>query len=423
MAATVRSKPKTELMALNNGARLLYTPIPTAPRLAFSMFLSGGNLLDRVPGTCDMMDRLLMKGTRQRSQEQISIEIDGLTLEVDTDTKRDYSAIHATMLEEDLDASFDLISDLFYQTTFAEFEREKQKVSGEIMMDLDSPKSRASDQFVRRVFQNTPYGTVGSVILDHLPQMGTADDLRTHAQRIFTPDNLTVSVAGSISAERVTEVIQRYFPPSDRRAETVAPEVTAAIGNLHLTQDEYVTFARDDSSQCHIFKGWLMPGVKDPDYSAMAVLNTVLGAAGLSSRLFLELRDKQGLAYNVRSTFETYQHKGLFYLYIGTEPKNKDKCLQGFIDEVQKLIDTPISAQELADAKRNMLGRRSVFLETAGQWANYIGANFTLGRSLEEIAQIAERIDAVTTADVQAVAQKYLTRPAVISLVGPSRIF
>src|SRR5437868_6485948 len=91
----------TEESKLKNGATLLYTPISTAPRLAFSMFLPGGNVLDSIPGLSDVVDRLLMKGTDSRTQEQISIEIDGLTLEVDTDTKRDYTAIHATMLEED----------------------------------------------------------------------------------------------------------------------------------------------------------------------------------------------------------------------------------------------------------------------------------------------------------------------------------
>lgn len=423
MSNTLKVKKiATEEIRLSNGSTLLYTPIATAPRLAFSMFLQGGNLLDSVYGLSDMTDRLLMKGTTNRSQEQISIEIDGLTLDVDTDTKRDYSAIHATMLEEDLDASFDLIGDIFHNATFAEFEREKQKVAGEIMMDLDSPKSRASDQFIRKVFDNTPYGTVGSVILDNLAGMDSVTLLKEHYQRAFNPDSLVVSVAGNIKAEQVAQIIEKTFPASGRQSAKVSSDVEAALQALSFQRDEVVTFARDDSSQAHIFKGWLMPNSKDEDYSAIALLNTILGAAGLSSRLFLELRDKQGLAYNVRSTYEAYRHKGIFYLYIGTEPKNKEKCLKGFIEEVDKLVNIPVSQAELDDAKRNMLGRRSVFLETAHQQANYIGANYTLGRSLVEIDTIPEKIEAVTPADIQRVAQKYLTKPSVISMVGPSKL-
>ena len=413
----------TEESKLQNGATLLYTPISTAPRLAFSMFLPGGNLLDSVPGLSDMVDRLLMKGTATRTQEQISIEIDGLTLEVDTDTKRDYTAIHATMLEEDLDASFELIADFFYNATFSEFEREKQKVSGEVMMDLDSPKSRASDQFMRRIFQDSAYGTVGSLILEHLPKMDSLDVVKAHYQGAFNPKNLIVSVAGNISADKVARVIERYFPADDRPVSAISPALESRICGLTIERDELVTFPRDDSSQAHIYKGWLMPNARHEDFGAISVLNTILGGAGLSSRLFLELRDKQGLAYNVRSTYESYRFKGLFYLYIGTEPGNKDKCLKGFIEEVGKLVDIPVGEQELEDAKRNILGRRSVFLETAHQQANYIGANYTLGRSLADIERVPAQIEAVTAADVQRVAQTYLTKPAVVSIVGPSKIF
>jgi predicted Zn-dependent peptidase len=413
----------TEILKLSTGATLLHTPIETAPRLAISMFLPGGNLLDAIPGVSDMVDRLLMKGTTTRNQEQISIELDGLTLEVDTDTKRDYSAIHATLLEEDLDTSFELIADFFYKATFSEFEREKQKVAGEVMMDLDSPKSRASDQFIRKIFENTPYGIVSSVILDALPSLNSVADLKAHYQRVFTPKNLIVSVAGNIQADTMAKALESAFPKGAESAPIVEDGVQTKLRNLSLTQDELITFARDDSSQAHIFKGWLVPEARHEDYPPLALMNTILGAAGLSSRLFLELRDKQGLAYNVRSTYEAYRHKGLFYLYIGTEPKNKDKCLKGFIEEVNKLAEIPVSAEELADAKRNILGRRSVFLETAHQQANYIGANYTQGRTLEEIARVPEQIEAVTPADIQRVVQQYLLQPALVSLVGPSRIF
>jgi predicted Zn-dependent peptidase len=413
----------TQEVKLSTGATLLYTPIETAPRLAVSMFLPGGNLLDSTPGLSDMVDRLLMKGTQTRNQEQISIEIDGLTLEVDSDLKRDYSAIHATLLEEDLDASFALIADFFYNATFSEFDREKQKIIGEVMMDLDSPKSRASDQFIRRMFENTPYGIVSSVILDALPSLDSVDALKAYYQSVFTPRNLIVSVAGNMNQDKMAKALEKAFPNGAEKAPVVAEGVRARLQNLSLTQDELITFARDDSSQAHIFKGWLVPEATHEDYAPLSLMNTILGAAGLSSRLFLELRDKQGLAYNVRSTYEAYRHKGLFYLYIGTEPKNKDKCLKGFIEEVNKLAEIPVSAEELADAKRNILGRRSVFLETAHQRANYIGANFTQGRTLQEIDRLPEQIEAVSPADVQRVVQQYLLQPALTSLVAPSRIF
>ncbi len=411
---------------LTNGMTLLHQEVAGAPRIAMSIFLPGGNLLESIPGLADLVDRLLLKGTTQRDQEQISIAIDSMTLDLHTDTKRDYSALHATLLEEDLEASLELIADIFFNATFVEFDREKEKVIGEIHMDLDSPKSRSSDLFIRSLFDNTPYGIVSSVILEALPKMTSVDAVQFHYRQIYQPQRAIISVAGDLSMDRVAQALERFFPAGASGASPDTSLDTSAHGTsvqqLQLTAPKYVSFARDDSSQAHIFKGWYTPDLSHPDYYPLVVLNTILGGAGLSSRLFTELRDKQGLAYNVRSNLESYQYKGMFYLYIGTEPSNKDKCLQGFEVECQKLIETPVGADELADAKRNILGRRSVFLETTPQQAHYIGANYTMGRSLEEIQQLPERIEAVTAQDIQHIAETYLTQPAVVSIVGPSGI-
>lgn len=419
-SATTRQL-STEKIELSNGATLLYTPLLSAPRVAFSFFVRGGNLLDPTPGMADMLDRLLLKGTTTRSQEEISIELDGLMLDLDTDARRDYNVLHAVLLEEDLEPSFALISDVFHNATFAELEREKQKVAGEVAMELDSPKSRASDQFIRKVFKDTAYGTVNSVILEQLPNLGDAARLKAYYQSLFTPGNLIISVVGPMACDKVVKILESSFPASDRVAIQTTAEREASVQNLSIDSDALVTFARDDSSQAHIFKGWLLPDNRHADYAPLALMNTILGGSGLSSRLFLELRDKQGLAYNVRSTYEAYRHKGLFYLYIGTEPKNKDKCLAGFVQEIDKLLNIPVSAQELNDAKRNMLGRRSVFLETSQQQANYIGSNYTLGRTLSQIESIPDQIEAVTVADIQRVAQTYLTQPSVTSIVAASQ--
>lgn len=407
---------------LSNGSLLLFNRIEGAPRLAIYIFLPGGNTLDQTLGMSDLVDRLLMKGTKKRSQEQLSIELDGLTLDVDVDTKRDFSMIGATLLEEDLDASLEIISDFFYEATFVEFEREKQKIAGELAMELDSPRARSSDLFIRTVFSGTNYGTTSSVFLEHLNNLNSVDDALAHYRRVYQPSRMIISVSGDIDPKRVADRFEHYFGRTTGEAAPLDPPDAALLRQHVISKDQYATFARDDSNQAHIYKGWLAPKVEDEDFYPMAVLNTLLGGGGLSSRLFIELRDKQGLAYHVRSSFDAYKHNGLFYIYIGTEPKNKEKCLKGFIHECQKVMNIPVSEKELAETKQNILGRRTVFLETASQQASYIGSNFVMGRDLQDILEMPARINAVTSADLQRVAQKYLSQPAVISVVGPSAI-
>jgi predicted Zn-dependent peptidase len=419
--STAQPAPLSAL-TLHSGAKHIHQFMPGSPRIAVSVYIPGGNRLDPVFGMSDILDRLLMKGTEKRSQEQIARDIDSLTLEMDTDTKRDYSVVYATFMEEDLDASLELLADCLFNSTFVEFDKEKEKIDGEIQMDLDSPRARSSDLFMRSVFPDLPYGVVGSVMKESLPKLNSLDALKQHHKAVYRPERLLFSTAGDLPQNLMIAALERHFPgwsePSGQLGDAWAEKLT----QHRIAKETIVPFARDDSNQAHIFQGWIVPSLIHADYYPLVVMNTILGGAGLSSRLFLELRDKQGLAYNVRSSLESYMHSGLFYLYIGTEPSNKAKCFKGFADECKKLTDIPVSEQELQEAKQNILGRRNVYLETPGQLANYVGSSYLMGRSLEEIQNAPDFINAVTSADIQRVAQTYLSQPFVASIVAPSSV-
>lgn len=412
---------------LDNGSAYYYTACLGAPRLAVSFLVPSGYLLDPILGTHELFSRLLLKGTQTRTQEQLSLEIDSLTLDIDTTAKRDYIGFHTTFLEEDLDAVFALVSDMFFQSTFIDLPKEIQKLTGEILMELDSPKASASDLFLKTVWQDTSYSGSSSQLAAAIAGISHQHMTDLH-QSEFHPGNLTIVATGASESAKIEAAVQKYFPASQATENNSALLDQKAAGpvqklnQLQIVSNQLVSVPKDDSSQAHIFKGWLMPSATDADYPAIALMNTILGAAGLTSRLFLELRDKQGLAYHVRSTYEGYKHKGIFYLYIGTEPANKQKCLDGFQVEVDKIINTLVPADELADAKRNWLGRRSISLETAPQLTSYLSASLMIGRSVDFINTLEDRINAVTPDDIQRVAQHWLTRPAVISVAAPSSV-
>lgn len=416
-----------QVLSLSNGITLIHTDASNAPRLAISFVLPSGYSMDPVPGTIELMSRLLFKGTKTRSQEEIALEIDELTLDIGASVRRDYLTIQATLLEEDLQASVQLLSDIFYNTTFEELAKEKQKLFGEIMMELDSSKACAADLMVKTLWQGTSYSASNSQIMENLEGIAISHLQQLH-QEVFSPANLTIVTTGAIPVDTLISCFEHHFPAPSSNPEPLSKTKIAGftpitdLQQLSTAQDKTVSLAKDDSSQAHIYKAWLMPKITSPDFASIALMNTILGAAGLTSRLFLELRDKQGLAYNVRSTYEAYLHKGMFYLYIGTDPANKEKCLEGFNIEVNKLCTIPIPEDELADAKRNWLGRRSIMLETASQKVAYLGANISLGRSLSDISDLPEKIERVTAADIQAIAKKYLTQPAITSIAAPSHV-
>ena len=148
-------------------------------------------------------------------------------------------------------------------------------------------------------------------------------------------------------------------------------------------------------------------------------MNNILGSSGLSSRLFVELRDKQGLAYTVRSSLEPLRHSSLFYYYIGTEPKNIQKSLEGFIVETKKMAENLVSDVELNGAKENILGRLEYFSQTNMQLASIAGYDYIMGLGLDYEEKYREKLSLVTKEDVSKAAEKYLLNPAVISILAP----
>lgn len=149
------------------------------------------------------------------------------------------------------------------------------------------------------------------------------------------------------------------------------------------------------------------------------MLNIILGACGLSSRLFLELRDKKGLAYVVRSSCETFKKAANFMIYIATEPKNIEVSLKGFNEEIEKIKTIPVSEKELEDAKNNLIGKCAFMEETNMQQACGYAKYDILGLGFEYSDTLKEKVKQVTSEQILKCAQKYFNDTYVISIIKP----
>ena len=157
------------------------------------------------------------------------------------------------------------------------------------------------------------------------------------------------------------------------------------IFKLDINEDEIVKIVKNDASQAQIIQGWLVDSFNSPISAHLAVLNNILGSSGLSSRLFVNLRDKQGLAYTVRSQYETLAHSAIFNMYIGTAPINIQKSLDGFKQELQKLADVEPSEEEMQGAKENIQGRLKYFTQNNSQINAVQGYNYIMGLGLVKL--------------------------------------
>ncbi|MCA9799849.1 MAG: insulinase family protein [Cyanobacteria bacterium HKST-UBA04] len=404
---------------LSNGIRLVFKHMAGAPRLAFGVYVMGGNRIEPNPGVADIISDLLMEGTETRDAETISILLDSLSLSLETDTRRDYALLNGTTLAEDMDEGLELVSDMLFKTSMADFEKEKVRLAGELMMELDAPATQAYDLMLDRLLRDTPYQSSLANILKHVPSYDDVAPVRQHYQNVFNPNNILITVVGDcqpgpIKAALEKHLVSRSPEPGQNYIDTQAPN------NPCLSADVTVTDEKPGSSQLHVFKGWFAPSLSHSDYPTATLIHNILGGKGLTSRLFLELRDKQGLAYHVRSQYEASRFIGVFGLYIGTEPSNRNKVLDGFRQECAKLAETPVPADELADAKTNLLGKKLVYLETAAQQCVYLGAQLSMGMTLDQIRTLNEQVNAVSAEDVQRVAKAIFESPAVTALVGPA---
>lgn len=369
---------------------------------------------EKKAGIYSLMNRLFLQGTKNRSAEDLARELDENAIDCYSEMKQDFVRFKLQCLNEDFEKGLEILADIIKNSTLEDVEKEVIKLKGEIQAELDDPKARAFDSFYGAVFKNHPYGHNCTKILADIDYI-TAEDIKNAYDNILANSSKVISVSGDFKQEDVIELLKKYF--SDI---TNNPDAVSKISVPVLEQPEIVKVEKNDAAQAQILQGWLVPTIYDKDYAAIMVMNTLLGSSGLSSRLFLELRDKKGLAYVVRSCYEIYDKSALFSVYIATEPKNIKTSLEGFKVELDKIKNIPITDIELENAKNNLIGKRQFFTETNLQQASLIAyyQDKGLGADFEE--KFIEMVKNVTVEDIQRVANLCITDSSVLTVLAPS---
>lgn len=397
---------------LKNSIKCAYRQNKNTPRVAVC-FNVAINKPEKSAGIYSLMNRLLLQGTTTRNSVELANELEENAIEISCDMKQDYLRFRLTCLNEDFEKALEILQDIVENSNFEEFEKEKIKLEGEIPAELDSAKTRALDNFVKTLFKNHFYGGTYTKVLENLHNI-TKQDVVDAYKQIMTTGNKVIAIVGDLELKEAEDFLNKHFG-SLPNSNIGNPEITTP----KLEQAETIEFIKDDANQSQIFQGWIVPTFKSAEYAPFIVLNTVLGSSGLSSRLFCELRDKKGLAYTVRSSYETYRTCANFNIYIATEPKNIQTSLNGFKEEIQKIKDVLVPEDELHNAKNNYIGKLQYITETNAQQANQMAhyAIFNLGFDYKE--KLIEEIKKVTSKQVQDIAVKYLNDISVVSILRP----
>ena len=400
-----------EKLLLKNGISLICKNVKNTPRIALTCFVKI-NKTEQIAGTYSLLSRLFTQGTKTRSAEQIAYEVEKNGLDIYAEMKSDYWKFSLLCLKEDFKIALELLADMMQNSTFKTFEKELMKMKGETIASLDSPAVRARDEFVSTLYESHQYGHTGTVILKNIENI-TIDNVKDAYQNVYIPAQKVFSVVGDIEKNTVSALLEQYF------GSLTSEPSGSEMGAVKLDEKKVVKVAKQDANQAQIYQGWLVPGLKSEESPALSVLNTILGSSGLSSRLFLELRDKKGLAYTVRSIYTKARENGDFRVYIGTEPKNIRASLDGFKIEIDKLKKDLVSEKELFDAKNNILGKIQFLTETNIQQAGSMGAYELEELGYDYLPKWIDAIMNVSSEAVRAVANKYLNDNYVLTILAP----
>jgi len=402
---------------LANGLTVLVRENPAVGVVAVSLQVRAGSRFETESkaGITNFLHRAMVRGTARRTAIQLAIGAEDIGGSIDANSEVEAAEIRGQALARHWETLLDLVADVALQPALRpdEIEKERRLILGQIKARADAPFSFTFDALLRELYGTNPYGRSQFGLKESIERL-TRDDLLTHYRAIYQPDQMVLAVSGQVERKAVFKTAQRLFGRMTRSG----PGTQAALP-VSEPPGERKVITRP-AQQAQILVGYLGPGLADPLYPAARVLSAVLGG-GMAGRLFVELRDRRGLAYST-AAFMPYRTGPTFLIaYLGTAPASAAAAEAGMLQELARVRAAPISDDELARAKAYLRGQLVMDRRTNARLAWYLAFFETVGAGWDFPDRYSRAIDAVTVEDVARAAERYLTRPTIAVLQPPAR--
>lgn len=404
-------------VTLPNGVRVYTSQITHVRSVSIAFYFGVGARYepDEIAGAAHFIEHMLFKGCAGFPNAQaISEAIEGVGGVLDAATDKEVTVYSAKVASQHFDLAMRLISDMVRRPLMeqAEISKERDVIIEELNMYRDSPADWVNVLADETMWAGQPLGREIAGTRETVSGL-TREILLDFKQRHYTPSNLVVSVAGNISHEQVMTALGDLLGDwADAPSPVWTPSPIPANG----PRVQLETRPTEQSNLC-----LLTPGIRsrDPRHYTMTLLNAALGD-GMSSRLFVELREKQGLAYDIGSSPSYYHDTGAFTISAGVEPKKLEATIRASLVELRKLCDEPLRAEELARVKEYIKGRMALRLEDTYSVAAWMGGQEIITGEALELDEVMALIDAVTAEDIQALARECFTSEGLrLAVIGP----
>jgi predicted Zn-dependent peptidase len=403
-ASTLAATGERDILTttLPNGIKVITEAMPHVRSVSVGIWVSSGSRRENAEenGLSHFIEHMLFKGTANRSAEDIARSVDSIGGNLDAFTAKEMVCFNTKVLDEHLPVAMDVLSDLVLNPAFRDEDIEKEKgvILEEIKMDADSPDYLVHEIFSSNFWKDHPLGK---------PILGTRETVKRFNQAmvqdyyrgVYTPSNLLITAAGNLHHDRLVNLARERFealgatPPEPPQA---APSTHARISLK----------SKKDLEQVHVCLGVPSYPIPHEDRFTCYVLNTILGG-GMSSRLFQNIRERQGLAYAVFSELNPYSDTGCLSVYAGTSLESAKQVVESVLKEFTDLKQRTAPAEEVRRAKDHLKGSLMLSLESTSSRMSNLARQEMHFRRFFSLDELAESIEQVTADDVQRVAQTF----------------
>ena len=415
---------------LANGLRIIH--LPSAQPVVYCGYAVGAGTRDeelgREEGMAHFCEHITFKGTERRSSMQILGHLESVGGDLNAFTNKEETVYHAAVLKENIDRAVDLLTDIVFHSTYpqAEIDKEVEVICDEIESYNDSPAELVYDLFENAVFGGHPLGHNILGTAEKLRRYTTADALR-FTRRYYRPENSVFFAYGDVDFRKLVRLLERAntnvaavsLPPQQQ---VLCDESAGCCGNDTATAvlPPYVAQHIEhhmDTHLAHVMLGTRAYDVHDERRIALYLLNNILGGPGMTARLNVSLRERNALVYTVESMAQSYSDTGLWAVYFGCDPKNVKRCLRLIRRELDKVMQRPLSDAQLRAAKRQIRGQIGIACDSRESFALDFAKSYLHYGWKKDVTALCERIDALTAADLQRVAQDLFAEERLTMLV------
>lgn len=405
---------------ISNGLRYITVPMAGAQSVTVLILIGVGSRYEdkRINGLSHFLEHMAFKGTQKRpSALAIASTIDGIGGEFNAFTSKDHTGFYIKAAKKHLGLLMDVLSDMLLHSKFDEKEIEKEKgvIIEEINMYEDTPMRKVGDLYENLLYGDTKLGRdiAGT---EKVIRSIKRQDFMDYTGRLYGPGNTVVVVAGGIDESpksKVLELVENYLGQWGQKK---VPQYEK-IADRQKTPAVLVKFK--DTQQAHLCIGVRSYYLTHPDKYKLGVLTSILGG-GMSSRLFIEVRERRGLAYYIRSQNEQYQDVGSFVTQAGVDVARIDDAIKVMLEQFVAIAQKSVTEEELNKAKEYMKGRFILELEDSRSMASLYASDELLENEIKTPDQILAKIDEVTASDVQKVAADIFKQTTLnLAVIGP----